>query len=40
MTDGYNIEKVSDLLKLDHRVTCDDIGTEVGISKGSVHTII
>ena len=40
MTDGYNIKKVSDLLKSDRRFTCDKIATEVGISKGSVHTII
>ena len=40
MTDGYNIEKVSDLLKSDRRFTYDEIATEVGISKGSVHTII
>ena len=31
MTDGYNIEKVSDLLKSDRRFTFDEIATEVGI---------
>ena len=40
MTDGFNIEKVSDLLKSDRRFTYDEIATEVSISKGSVHTII
>ena len=40
MTDGFNIEKVSDLLKSDRRFTCDEVATEVSISKGSVHTII
>ena len=40
MTDGYNIEKVSDLLKSDCRFTCDEIAMKVGISIGSVHTII
>ena len=40
MTDGYNIKKVSDLLKSDRRFTCDEIAMEVGINKGSVHTLI
>ena len=40
VTDRYNIEKVSELLKSGRRFTSDEIATEVCISKGSVLTII
>ena len=36
----HRFEESSDLLKSDRKFTCDEIATEVSISKGSVHTII
>ena len=39
-TDEINTEKVASVLQNDRRITCDEIAHEVGISHGSVYTIL
>ena len=40
ITDGFYTVKVAELLNSDRQITCDDIAQELGISHGSVHTIL
>lgn len=39
-TDKCHIEKVKELLKEDRRYTCDELAESVGISHGSIYTIL
>ena len=40
ITDSFYTEKVAALLNSDRRIPCDDIAQELGISHGSVYTIL
>ena len=35
-----NVDKMQELLKTDRRLTCEELAREVGVSRGSAHTIL
>lgn len=39
-TDNFHVERVKELLDEDRRYTCEELAESVGISHGSVHTIL
>lgn len=39
-TASENVEKIKELLNTDRRLTCEEVAREVGISRGSAHTIL